>query len=211
MTQTSNVSRWEQIPEKKDILETAEALKAHGINVIVVENGAQAKDKVLGLIPSGSEVYTMTSTTTEQIGLSNELDESGRYVSIRKQILSVDQPDRRRAARRAAAAAEYAIGSVHAVTMDGSVLAASQSGSQLAVYLSTAAKVIWVVGAHKIVRDLPEAFLRIEQRSFPMEDARMKSVYGSQSSSGLNKLMVINRETIPDRITMVLVKEVLGF
>jgi len=211
VTQTEDLSRWERIPEEQYILETAETLKSNGINVIITENGEEALKKVLELIPVGSEVYTTTSTTTEQIGLSKEIDESGRYVSLRKQITSADQPERRRALRRSASLAEYVVGSVHAVTKDGKVVAASQSGSQLGSYASGATKVIWVVGAQKIVDNLADAFLRIEQHSFPLEDARMKRTYGPQSSSGLNKMLVVNREATPDRITIVLVKERLGF
>ena len=45
--------------------------------------------------------------------------------------------------------------------------------------------------------------------SFPLEDARAHAAYGIHSA--VNRVPVITREIIPDRITVVLVDEVLGF
>jgi hypothetical protein len=45
--------------------------------------------------------------------------------------------------------------------------------------------------------------------AFPLEDARARAAYGVQS--GVNKLLIVNREVQPGRITIVLVDEVLGF
>jgi hypothetical protein len=49
---------------------------------------------------------------------------------------------------------------------------------------------------------------RIKEYSFPLEDARLRALNGS--GSGLYKILIINRE-LPGRITIVLVKENLGF
>jgi hypothetical protein len=104
---------------------------------------------------------------------------------------------------------EYILGSVHAVTEDGRVLIASKTGSQLGPYAAGAAKVIWVVGAQKIVKDLDEGMCRIEEYSLPLEEQRALQVYGTPS--GINKVLIVNKEIDPERITMIIVKEVLGF
>jgi hypothetical protein len=104
---------------------------------------------------------------------------------------------------------ETIIGSVHAVSETGSVIVASSSGSQLGPYASTAAKVVWIVGAQKIVPTLEEGLKRIEEYSLPLEDQRALKAYGMHSS--VNKLLVINREMNPNRTTMIIVKENLGF
>jgi hypothetical protein len=69
--------------------------------------------------------------------------------------------------------------------------------------------VIWVVGAQKIVPDRDAGFRRINEYSFPLEDARAREAYGI--GSGVNKVIVVNREFMPDRITVILVKQELGF
>jgi hypothetical protein len=101
------------------------------------------------------------------------------------------------------------LGSVHAVTETGSLVAPSASGSQLGAYTSGARKVILVVGTQKIVADLDEALRRIDEYVFPLEDARAEAAYGVHS--GVNKILIINREWMPERISVVFVDEALGF
>ncbi len=101
------------------------------------------------------------------------------------------------------------LGSVHAVTETGSLLAASMSGSQLGPYASGAGRVILVVGAQKIVSDVEERLARIAGYVYPLEDARAQAAYGVHS--GVNKVLIVNREINPGRITVVLVDEVIGF
>ena len=64
-------------------------------------------------------------------------------------------------------------------------------------------------GTQKIVSDLAEAFVRIDDYVFPLEDARAQAAYGVHS--GVKKVLIINRELVPGRITVVFVDEVLGF
>jgi len=111
--------------------------------------------------------------------------------------------------RRLGAAPDVMLGSVHAVTETGSLLTASMSGSQLGPYSSGAGRVILVVGTQKIVPDLEEGLQRIDEYSYTLEDARAQAAYGIRSA--VNKILVINREIVPGRITVVLVDEVLGF
>src|SRR3989454_768789 len=88
-------------------------------------------------------------------------------------------------------------------------LAASASGSQLGPYVTGAGRLILVVGTQKIVSDLEEGLRRINEYVFPLEDARAQAAYGVHS--GVNKVLIINRELLPGRITVVFVDEVLGF
>lgn len=95
------------------------------------------------------------------------------------------------------------------MTETGSLVTASMGGSQLGPYVSGAGRVILVVGSQKIVSDLDEAMRRVYDYAYPLEDARAQAEYGIHS--GVNKLLVIDREITPGRITVVLVDEVLGF
>jgi hypothetical protein len=111
--------------------------------------------------------------------------------------------------RRLSTSPEVMLGSVHAITEDGHLLAASMSGSQLAGYVAGAGRVILVVGSQKIVADLAEGLRRINDYAYPLEDARAFEAYGIRSS--VNKLLIINREIVPGRITVVLIDEAIGF
>lgn len=190
------------------VTRVAQALKTNNMDVLIAETGEEAKQLVLDLVPKGAEVYSNVSKTLEKIGLSEELDKSGRYNAVRPKVLSLDRKTQKDMIRKIRSTPDYIIGSVQAITEAGQVLTASGSGSQIASYAYGAAKVIWVVGAQKLVRDLDEAFRRIAEYSYPLEDARMQEAFGRNSS--VNKTLIINRDA-PGRITIVLVKENLGF
>lgn len=185
------------------------ALEKNGITVLVAENGQEAKEKALAMIPEGSEVMNMTSATLDTLGISKEILESGKYNAVRNQFAKMNRETQGLQMQKLGAAPEFAVGSVHGVTEDGKVLIASATGSQLPAYAAGAKKVIWVVGAQKIVKNLDEAMERLQEYVFPLEDARAMKAYGSGSS--INKILIINKEYLAGRITMVIVKEKLGF
>lgn len=203
------MNKWQKLADKKIVDRVVVALKKNGIEVQVVRNGKVAKKKVLELLPKAAEVMTMTSVTLETIGLAQEINESGRFNSTRKKLMSMDREKEASQMRRLGAAPEWVIGSVHAVTEEGNVLIASASGSQLPAYAYGAGKVIWIVGTQKIVKDTEEGIRRIYEYTFPLEDNRARKAYGM--GSGVNKLLIINKEFTPGRIRMILVKERLGF
>jgi hypothetical protein len=188
---------------------TAAALESNGITVLRAADAAEAKRIVLDLIPEGSQVHHGASMSLDASGITNEIDKSGRYQPIRARIFSMDRKTQADEIRRLGAAPDVMLGSVHAVTESGSLLAASMGGSQLGPYVSGAGRVILVVGTQKIVSDVEEGLRRIEEYAYPLEDARAQAAYGIHS--GVNKVVIINREITPGRITVVFVDEVLGF
>ncbi len=95
------------------------------------------------------------------------------------------------------------------MTESGQVMLASNTGSQLGPYAYGAGKVIWVVGAQKLVKDLEEGMRRIEEYCVPLEEVHMQQLY--KMHTGLNKILIVNKEIRPERITMIIVKEELGF
>jgi hypothetical protein len=187
----------------------AAALELNGITVLRAADAAAAKEIVLGLIPDGSQVYHGASQTLEVTGITAEIEKPGRYKPVRPQMFSMDRATQADEIRRLTASPDVMLGSVHAVTETGSLLTASMGGSQLGPYVSGAGRVILVVGAQKIVSDLDEGLRRINEYAFPLEDARAQAAYGIHSS--VNKVLIINREITPGRITVVFVDEVLGF
>src|SRR5437870_11560185 len=201
--------RWGTIADDARVKRTVVALEANGIQVLRASDAAEAKSMVLDLIPDGSHVHHGASQTLDVVGITDEIDKSGRYEPLRPRIWSMDRKTEGDEIRRLGAAPDVMLGSVHAVTETGSLLTASMSGSQLGPYSSGAGRVILVVGTQKIVRDLEEGLLRINEYAYRLEDARAQASYGIHSA--VNKVVIINREITPGRITVVLVDEVLGF
>lgn len=199
---------WNKRASEQTVEKVADALRGRGFEVSVVGNGDDARKRVHELIPDGSEVLEVSSTTLNQIGFTKELEEGRKYVSLRAKIDAIQDEGRRYAARKSLAP-EYAIGSVHAITEDGQLLVASASGSQIPPYSFTASHVVLVVGTHKIVKDLDDGLKRLYEYSLPLESERARKAYGVQGSS-VNMVLLLER-TRPGRVSIVLVGEELGF
>lgn len=206
---TGDRRAWDVIPEDAVIERARATLQANNMRARIVGSREQARRDVMAMIPDGATVMNVTSTTLDQLGLSKEIEDSTRFDSIRRRIIALPQSEQRAQMRRLSAAADVVVGSVHAITEDGQILVASNSGSQLALYVFSAAKVIWVVGAQKIVANVDQGMARIREHSFKLEDERMRKVYGM--GSAINKVLLVNREVLPDRVEVLLVKDVLGF
>ena len=201
--------RFAAVADDARVTRTVAALEANGFSVLHAANADEAKRIVLGLIPAGSQVHQGASQSLEVSGIAEEIERSGRYEPLRPRMFSMDRETQADEIRRLTSSPDVMLGSVHAVTETGSLLTASMGGSQLGPYVSGAGKVILVVGTQKIVSDLEEGLRRINEYAFPLEDARAQAAYGIHSA--VNKVLIINREIVPGRITVVLVDEVLGF
>jgi hypothetical protein len=193
----------------EQIERTAKALEANGIHAVVVENGEEAKRIFFELVPEGAEIFLGASVTLETLGIKDVIDKSGRFNAIRPKMFAMDRATQGREIRKLGGAPDYAAGSVHAVTEDGQVLIASNTGSQLGPYASGAGQVVWVVGAQKLVKDLDEGFRRIYEYDLPLETEHMRQLYNM--GTNVSKVLVVNREIRPNRITMIIVKEELGY
>jgi len=201
---------YNKIVSDEIIRKTILSLKNNGMEGLVVGNGEDAKAKVLELVPEGSEVMNMTSETLATIGLDKEIMESGRYDAVKNKLAAMDRETQNREMQRLGAAPQYAIGSVHAITENGELVIASNTGSQLPAYAYGSDKVIWVVGAQKIVPDMPGAMKRVYDYVLPLESQRAHKAYGMVRSN-VSKMLIVNKEVVPSRITVIFVKEVLGF
>jgi YkgG family uncharacterized protein len=168
----------------------AAALTARGMAARIVSTGEEARAVVDQLIPDGVLVYDTTSRTLDETGVAADVRAATRYRATRTHTETLDPRTQTDEFRRHVSTMDVVVGSVHAVSEDGHVVVASASGSQLASYAFGASRVIWVVGAQKVVLDLDVAY-------------DMPSLIGKQ--------LVVSQELAPGRITVLLVEEALGF
>ena len=199
---------WDQLADIQTVKHYIQALKTNGIDAKLVEV-KKVKEKVLSFIPKGAEVMTNTSVTLTDLGIDVAINQSGNYNAIRDKLYAMDRKTQGQERNKLGAAPQFSLGSVHAVTQDGKVLIASNSGSQLPQYAYGAGKVIWVVGTQKIVKDTDEGIKRIYEYCLPLESQRAQKAYGV--TSGVSKLLIINKEKVPGRITLIFVNKKLGF
>ncbi len=202
------MNKWERLANKESLEKTKISLEKNGFKVYITDNKNEALNKFLEIVPKKVEIMNNSSVTLDEVGISKEVME-GDYDSVKKKINSINQKDARDKMRKLTTVAEYAVGSAHAITEDGEILIASNTGSQLPGYAFSSAKVIFVVGTQKIVKNIKEGFKRIKEYTLPLESERLKKMYGVPSN--ISKLLIINKEINPDRITIILVKEKLGF
>ena len=187
---------------------TAEALRGHGFDVRVVDDGDAARDLVLTLVPEGAEVGEGVSITMRQLGLTAVIDESGRYDALRPRTRAMDRATQMREIRKLGAAPDFQLNSVSAVTEDGRLMVVSMTGSQLGPIGFGAGRVVLVIGSQKIVPDLETAFRRVEEYSYPLEDANLQEAIGRHTA--INKMMIVNAEFAPGRVTVILVRQPVG-
>jgi L-lactate utilization protein LutB len=207
------MDQWNTIANEQQLQKVKAALEANNFLVEIAESSEEAKAKALDLIPEGAEVMTATSITLETIGLVQELNESDKYNSVKKKLLSMNRETQSLEMQKIGAAAEYIIGSVHAISEDGRVVVASNSGSQLPGYVYGSAHVIWVVGAQKIVKTVDDALKRIDEYIVPKETVRARKQYNLPETwhTFPSKVTFFNREPMKGRTTIILVKEALGY
>jgi hypothetical protein len=187
----------------------AAALRSHGFSAEILDDAAAARIAVKDLIPEGASVLTGASETLRQSGIDADINTSGRYRAVKPQTLAMDRVAAADDIRRLRAVPDVVVGSVHAVTETGSLVAASGTGSQLPAYAGGAARAIWIVGAQKVVPDLPAALRRVEEHCLPLESARTQAAYGSPSA--ISRLLILNAELHPGRGTVLLLREAIGF
>ncbi len=193
---------------EESIQRAVKALRAHNFAVEVFDTPAEARAYVNSVLPNDQSILTASSETVRLSGLDEDINRSGKFNAIRPQLEKMDRNTQRAEMRRLGSAPDVVVGSVHAVTEDGRVVAASASGSQLGAYVYGAGRVIWVVGSQKVVPDIDTAMKRVQFYAYPKEDIRAREKYGMPSA--LLKVLTMNGDW-PGRVTMVIVREPIGF
>ncbi len=199
---------FERPADRARLEETAAALSKRGFLAQVADDAAHARKLVFEIVPEGAEVHIALSETMKELGITAEIDESGRFTSVRAQLGKLDRQTQRREMQKLGAAPDYILGSAHAVTDDGEVVVGSGSGSQLGAYAYAGGHVVLVIGHQKLVSDLDEALRRLREYSLPKEFQRMQSE--GHPGSLLAKTLIIHWEPSA-RISVILVPETLGF
>lgn len=194
---------------KEEIKKAIKSLQSHGIGAELFETSEAATQKIVRIVPKGAEVFTMSSATLDESGLA-DIFNSDAYSSVRNNLMTLDREKDSKKMRKLGTAPDYAIGSVHAITQDGKLVIVSNTGSQLPAFAYGAEKVIFVVGAQKIVKDLSEAMERIEKYTLPLESKRVQKAYGMPESA-IRKWLIIDSEIDPQRIQVLIINQNIGY
>jgi L-lactate utilization protein LutB len=197
-------------PDDETIEETVANLEENGFEVVVVDSADEALDTLQSHVPAGASVMNGHSTTLEEIGFVDYLSEGDHeWESLPDEIWSIDDDEKRQAARRESQTADYFLGGINAIAQTGELVAADRSGSRVGAYPFAAANVVVVSGVNKIVPTLSDALDRLESVAYPLENERAKEAYGVDSA--IAKQLIFRQELDEGRTTVVLVRERLGY
>ncbi len=205
---TKTSEEFEAPASEETIRQVAEKIRERNIEVVIVEDGNEARHSVLERLPKGAEVYAGKSKTLQDAGIVDAIQEPGQYDAVRPRYLKMDRQTQAREIRKLIAGPDFMLGSVNAVTESGVLVAASATASQLGPYAGTAGKVILVVGSQKIVPDLEAALRRIREYVLPWEDAQVRKVVPTGSFVG--KILIVEREWAAGRMVVILVRQPIG-
>jgi L-lactate utilization protein LutB len=195
------------------------ALEGNGISAVVVESGAEAREKVLEMIEPGASVGLGGSRTMAEIGLLDAL-RSGKYKLIDQYAPGMSK-EAVMEARKAGTHADFFVAGSNAVTDDGKIVNVDGLGNRLAGFCFGPSRVIMVVGRNKIVENVEAAIWRVRNVAAPMNARRfgaqtpcVKTAHCSDCSSPeriCNLTLIIEKQRQPGRMTVVLINQELGF
>lgn len=152
-------------------------LKKRNINAQYAPSRQEALSAVLEMIPEGATVARGDSVTLEQIGVIDELRKHKQYKFIdpfartEDGFYVLDREPRFRMNREAFSADVFLTGT-NAVTLDGKLVNIDALGNRVAPMVFGPEKVIVVMGANKIVKDVNEALERIHDITAPINAQR---------------------------------------
>ncbi len=201
--------------------EIVKNLKRRNMNGLYFENSRAAVEAIIKMIPEGSLVA---------LGGSESIIESGLVDALRK--MNIRLLDRYREGvtkeevwemRKKGMSADFLIASSNAVTSEGKLVNMDGIGNRVAGMIFGPEKVILLVGMNKAVKTVADAIVRIKNIAAPLDAIRV-NVKTPCSLKGFcqephcfpphricSQLAVLEASMIPDRITVVLVGEELGF
>lgn len=167
---TSQVEQW-RFEELARI--AVASLQRRRTNALYVPDRQAALAVLLEMVPPGVVVGRGDSLTLEQVGILPALKKDNRNKVLDTAERDAEghwalKPEDRARMQREAFFADVFLTGTNAVTLDGKLVNCDGMGNRVAPMIFGPKKVIVVVGANKIVKDLDEALERIRQLCAPV-------------------------------------------
>lgn len=147
------------------------ALGRNGFDAYFAPSPEDAVVKAASFFKSGSTVGFGGSMTVKALGLQERAQAWGCEI-LDHNAPGLSQEQRLGILRRQLTCDLFISGS-NAVTLDGEIVNVDGTGNRVAALSFGPAKTVVIVGVNKLVRDLDEAFDRIELHAAPMNNQRL--------------------------------------
>jgi hypothetical protein len=200
---------------------TISQFEKRGIHGAYFENSKEAVAAFANMIPENSTVALGGSVSIIQAGLLDALRAMNIQLLDRyREGLTREEADEQ---RKLGMTADVFIASSNAVTLDGKIVSEDGFGTRVARMINGPGRVILLVGMNKLVPSVASAMERIKHIAAPMNCLRLgKST--PCAATGVcddgncfppericSQIVVIEANSVPDRMNVVLVGEDLGF
>ncbi|QRV13601.1 lactate utilization protein [Haloterrigena salifodinae] len=202
-------SRFDTAPDEETIETVVSNVEDRNIDVHVFDDGDEAREHLREQLPDGATVMDGHSTTLEEIGFTDDLEDGDGFEYLGAQVQEIDDDEERAEARREATTADVFFDSVNAIAESGELLGANALGNGVGAWAFGAKNLVLVGSTNKIVADFDAAVERVREYAYPLEDARAQEVYGQGSVVG--KLVSMEYERVDDRTQLVLLEGDHGF
>ncbi len=196
-----------------------EALKKNGFEAEYLADGKAALERIAAAVKPGMTVGFGGSMTLKALGAQD------RVAALGAKLLDHNAPglsqDEKLAILRAQLTCDLFLSSSNALTLEGELVNVDGNGNRVAALTFGPRKTVVVVGVNKIVRDLDEAFARIETYASPMNNKRLDrpnpcvKTGVCQDCQGASRIcrvyqILARRPSLSD-FTVLVVGEALGF
>ena len=209
-------------PKQENYRHLAETLikkfEKRKIDACYCETAAEAKEKVLSLIPKGASIGFGGSVTLEECGILEALN-TPDYDYIDRYAANTPEAIKEVAARTAVC--DYFLMGTNAFTRDGELVNIDGRGNRLAYFLYGPENVIVVTGMNKLAVDVEGAIARVRNMASPPNCVRLHMntpcATAGVCANCLSddciccQIVVTRYSRVPGRIQVVLVGEELGF
>ncbi|ELZ20156.1 hypothetical protein C477_07051 [Haloterrigena salina JCM 13891] len=202
-------SRFDTAPDEETIETVVSNVEDRNIDVHVFDDDDAAREHLREQIPDGATVIDGHSTTLEEIGFTDDLEDGDGFEYLGAKVQEIADDEERAEARREATTADVFFDSVNAIAESGELLGANALGNGVGAWAFGAKNLVLVGSTNKIVADFDAAVERVREYAYPLEDARAEEVYGQGSVVG--KLVSMEYERVDDRTQLVLLEGDHGF
>jgi hypothetical protein len=196
-----------------------DALKKNDFEAIFVKTKEEAAAYVMGYVDKGMKVGFGGSMTSKALGLADKAGEKGALVlDHNKPGLGAEE---KLDILRAQLTCDLFVSGLNAITQEGYIVNVDANGNRTGALCFGPKKVITVAGANKIVCDLEEAFIRLEDIAGPLNNKRLarpnpctKTGQCMDCDSPMRSCriyQILKRKPALSDFTVVIVGEQLGF
>ena len=208
------VQKHQEILGKK----TVEALKKNRFDAMYCDSLADAREKLMAMIPDGASISFGGSMTIKGMDVQKELKDRGCTVYDHN---AVSDPAEKDMICRQQLTSDVFLSGCNAITCDGKLYNVDGTGNRVAAMIFGPKQVILVAGMNKVVPDLKAAEERVKFIAAPTNSLRVNpTIPCTQTGYCIdcnhekricNAAVVLHRQPPKSRITVLLVGENCGF